>query len=172
MFTLETREERNRTINSPPENPVIQKLVISVRSKYFLNVLFDALDATHVFQSAQLTRLTARVASSMSAIGPHEPMTMPLGETALWLWLRPRPDRIRVAHARSRSALWRGCRGGLHGGACPAAARARHAWCAGETCGSSARRSGARARCGRWARVHERGELWEVRVEGVWDVRR
>lgn len=43
------------------------------------------------FQSAQLTRPTARVASSMSALGPHEPMTMPLGETVPWLWLRPRP---------------------------------------------------------------------------------
>ena len=31
------------------------------------------------FQSAQLTRPTARAASSMSAVGPHEPTTIPLG---------------------------------------------------------------------------------------------
>jgi hypothetical protein len=33
------------------------------------------------FQSAQLTRPTARAASSMSTAGPHEPMTMPLGRS-------------------------------------------------------------------------------------------
>ena len=35
------------------------------------------------FQSAQLTRPTARAASSMSAAGPHEPMTIPLGKSTL-----------------------------------------------------------------------------------------
>ena len=33
------------------------------------------------FQSAQLTRPTARAASSMSPAGPHEPMTIPLGKS-------------------------------------------------------------------------------------------
>lgn len=49
-FTGETKgTEQNQDTDSPSEDPVIQKLVISVRRKYFSNALFDTLDATNVY---------------------------------------------------------------------------------------------------------------------------